>query len=246
MQKTDSKITRSSYDKSAEEYHNSLLNPETNFYHKQIEKPAMISFLKNIVRNKEVLDLGCGSGIFTKKIASWNSNVVGLDFSSKLINIAKRENPEIKFYIGNASKTPFKNSQFDIVTSSLMAHYFKNLRLLFKEVSRILKRKGIFVFSISHPLSGLLSETKIKGKKRMMIMPYFQNRKVVWEIFKESEVVDYQHTFETIINSLADSDFVIERVLEPKPPKESKRFNERAYKKTSNYPSFLIIKARKK
>ena len=238
--------TKNAYNKAAKQYHEHLRNPKTNFYHKYIEKQAMISILKSVVKNKDVLDLGCGSGVFTKKVYSMGTkSMVGLDISEGLINIAKKENPRIKFYIGNASKTPFKNSQFDLITSSLMIQYLKNLEPAFKEVSRILKKGGFFIFSISHPLVGLLSKIKIKNKKRMCIEPYFQNRRVVWEIADGAEVVDYQHTFESIIEPLVNSGFIIEKSIEPRPPKKSEKVNKEIFERTSNYPSVLIIKARK-
>ena len=244
--KKDLLQTKNAYNKAAEQYHKHLSDSKANFYHQHIEKPAMISILKTIVKNKDVLDLGCGSGVFTKKIRSMGTkSIVGLDLSNGLIDIAKRENPKIKFHVGNATKTHFKNSQFDVISSSLMIHYLKNLKPVFKEVSRILKKDGFFVFSISHPLIGLLKEIKVKGKKIMTIINYFQNRRVVWEVEKGAEVVDYQHTFESIIEPLNNSGFIIERALEPRPSKKSKRFNKKIFEKTSYYPSFLIIKAKK-
>ena len=80
------------YDKYSEKYHKDLLDSKTNFWHKIIEKPAMTSLLKILVKNKNVLDLGCGSGIYTKKIFSMNAkNVIGLDILENLIEIAKKE-----------------------------------------------------------------------------------------------------------------------------------------------------------
>lgn len=242
----DLDITKNSYNRSAEEYHKNISGKDTNFYHKYLEKPAMISFLKGILKNKNVLDLGCGSGVFTKKLNSFGvKSIVGFDLSKEMINIARRENPNIKFYVGNAKKTPFKNSQFDVVSSSLVAHYFKNLKLFFKEVSRILKKGGYFVFSISHPLIGIRKGVMINGKEEKILLPYFSNIEYRWEIADGSEVVNYQYTFESLVNSLNDVGFIVERVLEPRPPKQTKKLFKKEFERTYDYPSFLIVKARK-
>ena len=146
------KETKNTYDKFGKVYHKKRHNPKENFYNEYLEMPAISSLLKNIVKKKKVLDLGCGSGIFSKKLRSWGAKVTGIDLSKTLINIAQKENPEINFFVGNAEKTKFKNKEFDIVVSGLMLHYLKNLKKSFLEVSRILKNDGLFVFSMNHPV----------------------------------------------------------------------------------------------
>ena len=234
-------FTKKEYNKYGAEYHKELLNSKSGFWHKYLEKPAMTSLLKPIVKNKIVLDLGCGSGIYTKKLNSFGAQVKGLDLSKSLIEIAKKENSKINFFVGDAKKTPFDNSQFDIVSSSLMVHYFKKLVPLFKEVSRILKKKGIFVFSITHPINEVIT----KKDNLFKFTDYFHRRKYGWEMQSGMKVKNYHHTFEDIVNSLNDSGFIIERVLEKKPPLSSKKINLPAYKKAGICPSSLIIKAKK-
>ena len=173
------------------------------------------------------------------------NSVTGLDISGNLIEIAKKENPKIKFYVGNAAKSPFKNSQFNLVSSSLMVHYFKNLKPLFKEVSRILKKKGFFVFSMHHPIMEISGKLNVKGIKGSLLKPYFHNNKYLWTLHKKINLVSYHHTLENIINSLNDSGFVIERILEPKASEKTKKINKKMYYRTNLRPSFLIIKARK-
>ncbi|MDO8528463.1 MAG: methyltransferase domain-containing protein [Nanoarchaeota archaeon] len=235
------------YNKFAEQYHKDLLNSETNFWHKFVEKPAMMSLLKGNIKNKEVLDLGCGSGIFTKRLSSMGVDITGLDLSESLINIARRENPKIKFYVGNAKKTPFKKIQFDVITSSLMVHYVKDLNALFKEVSRILKKRGLFIFSMHHPVMEVTERLKINGKKSKIIQfnKYFHNNKYEWTLHKSANLISYHHTFENIVNSLNDSGFVVERLLETRAPKSSEKINKKVYDRTNMRPSFLVIKARK-
>lgn len=238
-------IIRDSYNKNSEYYHNGLKSKETNFWHKYVDKPAMTSLLKKEVKGKVVLDLGCGSGVYTMELASFGANVVGSDFSSGMIEIAKRENPNIKFYLENAKKTHFGNSKFDVVCSSLMVHYFKELKPLFKEVNRILKDKGTFIFSMHHPVMGVSSKLDVSGIKGSLLKPYFHNNKYKLTVHNKLKLIAYHYTFEDIINSLNDSGFVIERLLEPTPPKSSEKVNKEMYERAHLRPSFLVIKARK-
>jgi ubiquinone/menaquinone biosynthesis C-methylase UbiE len=238
---TDVEYTRNIYNKFSEEYHKHISNPE-NLWHHYIEKPVMVSILKKIVKNKKVLDLGCGSGTFTKKIYLMGAKVIGLDVSKKLIEIARKDNPKIKFYVGDAKKTPFKKSEFDVVSSSLMIHYFKELNPLFREVSKVLKKNVYFVFSMHHPVMEVSSKLK---RKESLLKPYFRNNKYNWILNEKMKMIAYHHTFEMIINSLNDTGFVVERLYETKSPKKIKKINKKIYEKATIRPSFLIIKARK-
>lgn len=257
------------YDKFGKDYHQRDKVLGRAFCKQFIVVPAMTFLIRDIVRNKKVLDLACGAGFFTRNLSSRGAEVIGLDFSKTLIEIACKENPRIKFCVGDARKTPFKNSQFDIISSNLMVHYIKNIKLLFNEVSRILKKRGLFIFSIHHPISQIFKKIEINGKQEFLLTPYFHSKKYTWNMLKGiemisydrtfkniisshvdvgikgMEMISYHHTFENTINCLNSAGFVIERLLEPKPPKRAEKYNKESYDRTSKYPSFCIIKARK-
>lgn len=246
---TDTKHTKKVYNKHAKMYHKRILSKD-NIWHKYIEKPAMTSLFKDEVKRKSVLDLGCGSGPYVKKLFSLGAKKVkGIDLSDELIKIAIRENPKAEFVVGDARKTPYKRTEFNLVVSSLMVHYFKDLKPLFREVARILKKNGLFVFSMHHPImevSGRL-KVKIKGVKGSLLRPYFHNKKYNWTLLDEKmKMIAYHHTFEMIVNSLNGSGFIIERILEPVAPEKVKKIRKSTYERTRKRPSILIVKARKK
>ncbi len=239
------KINKKIYNKFSKEYHKELLRE--NYWHRYIEKPAISSLLRDIVKNKKVLDLGCGSGIFSNEISTrWRAEVTGIDLSNGLIKIAEENYPKINFFVGNAQKTPFKDNSFDVITSSLMIHYFKNLRPLFKEVSRILKRRGIFVFSMHHPIKEVIHKLNIKRIKGSLFTSYFNNDKYIWTLHNRLTLVSYHHTFEAIIEALYETGFYIERLLEPVSLKAGKKKNKKMYERSINRPTFLVIRAVKR
>ena len=66
-------------------------------------------FLSLLPRGSRVLDVGCGGGIKTRYISDMGYEVIGIDFSEKMIEIARRENPGINFEvidIYNVDKVP--------------------------------------------------------------------------------------------------------------------------------------------
>ncbi|MGE6309578.1 class I SAM-dependent methyltransferase [Bacillus cereus] len=101
------------------------------------------------VQNKQVIDIGCGGGIYTKELALMGAkNVVGLDFSKEILQAAK-ENcnafPNISFIHGDAHNIPYPNESFDLVISRAVIHHLQDIPTFIREASRILKKDGILI-----------------------------------------------------------------------------------------------------
>ena len=236
--------SKDAYDKFASRYHK-MRGDKSNFWNQYIEAPAMEKLLKPIVNNKIVLDLGCGSGISTAKFVDWGANVIGSDISEEMIKIAREYLPNVQFDVADAEKTPYDKDTFNIVASSLTLHYLENLDFVMKEVARILKPQGVFVFSMNHPFFMNKKTVEYKGKKEYILKPYFHNDQYKWGMFdKKMVLVSYHHTFEDIFSNLKNNNFVVQNLLETRPIKEGKKLDPKGYEKTSKYPTFLVIKAK--
>jgi len=108
------------------------------------------------VKGKRTLEKGCGGGQCSIAFAKQGAMTTGIDISEEQIKfakkLAKKEKVEVKFYMGNIENLKqIKSKSQDIVFSSYALQYIKNLKKCFKEVYRVLKNKGIFVFSLDHP-----------------------------------------------------------------------------------------------
>lgn len=109
----------------------------------------------------QALDIGCGSGALTIKLAQRfaNAKVTGIDYwggsweysqkqceeNSRMEGVADRTD----FWHASASKLPFKNESFDLVVSNLTFHEVRdidNKMDALVEALRVLKRGGTFVF----------------------------------------------------------------------------------------------------
>src|SRR3989338_4551471 len=130
------------YDQLAVSYHDlrTKKNPNGWFYNELLEMPATLELLGN-VKGKKILDLGCGTGIYAKLLTKKGAKVKGFDISPKMIDIAKKENPNLDLKVGSANKIPF-NDKFDIVLASLVVHYLSNWDKLLKEVKGVLRQGG--------------------------------------------------------------------------------------------------------
>ena len=108
------------------------------------------NILKNFIGNnhKQVLELGCGTGIFTKEIVKTNNKIIAIDISKDLLAKAKKKvcSKNVTFKLEDAQKTSFKNNYFDYVIGSSVFHHL-NVDLAIKEIKRILKPGGKFIFT---------------------------------------------------------------------------------------------------
>jgi len=85
------------------------------------------------------LDVACGSGKLTAllaRIAGPSGRVVGLDFSTKMLEVARREFPAIEFREGDALNLPFDNAAFD---ASTIAFGLRNLADPVRGLSEMLR-----------------------------------------------------------------------------------------------------------
>lgn len=103
-----------------------------------------------------LLDLGCGSGIYSRPLAQRlnRGTVVGLDLSIPVLNYASSRAQakgleNILFIHGNALELPFPDNEFDAVICCATIHLFPipDLIRAVKEVSRVLKPGGRFMTS---------------------------------------------------------------------------------------------------
>lgn len=104
------------------------------------------------IKNKDILDIGCGFGWFElNAISRGVSNIVGIEISEQNLAIARKNiiNSKIKFVVGNAINLAFKSEKFDTLISwEVLEHIPENKEeLFFKEANRVLKRGGHFYLS---------------------------------------------------------------------------------------------------
>ncbi|MEK6951832.1 MAG: class I SAM-dependent methyltransferase [Nanoarchaeota archaeon] len=249
------------YDQIASKYLSERKNKKLFNYNNFIEIPNMIKFVGNI-KDKRILDLGCGFGDHAKKyIENGAKEVIGLDISKELIKMTKNRNIErTSFKVCDLNnKLPFPKDSFDIITSSLTISYIKNLDGLFREVSRVLKNNGLFIFSTGNPVFDSAIKRKVEGKyeyilgvkkisefKREIYGNYFDESLRETDLGKGKLVKLYPRTYETIIKMFLKNNFELVDYLDARPIKYSKKINPSKYELTSKMPTFCFFKLKLK
>lgn len=120
--------------------------------------PALASLL-DVQPDSHILDIACGNGLTSRKLAELGAQVTAFDFSSNLIEKAKvrlkDHTPRVNFHVIDATHEyqllSLGENKFDSALSNMALFDMANIETLFQVLPKLLKPKGIFVFSLTHP-----------------------------------------------------------------------------------------------
>ena len=215
------------------------------------EIPALFSMMPDL-KDKTILDLGCGFGEHCKMFVDQGAKkVVGIDISTKMLEIAKRDYSDDKILYLNMPMEDISclEDSFDVVVSSLALHYVEDFAGVAGDIHNLLNPEGIFIFSQEHPLvtshTGGSRWTKNEsGEKLHLNLANYGiegEREASWFV---DNIKIYHRTFSTIINTLIQKGFSIEQMIEPLPtPQLLESYPE--HKDLFHKPDFIIVKAKK-
>ncbi len=135
------------------EFHNKLHESgegrSQNKYYKALYNlfEDFLFYLEKKTPNKNVLDFGCGNGVYAEKVLKFNpSKITAIDISEKAIEIAKAKKLEkIDYIVENCENTKLDSNNFDIIYGSGILHHL-NLKKSLSEIERLLKKEGSLIF----------------------------------------------------------------------------------------------------
>jgi SAM-dependent methyltransferase len=109
------------------------------------------------VRGRRVLELGCGAAAGARWLAGQGAEVTGLDLSAGMLRqaarAARRSGVRVPLVQADALALPFRDAVFDVVCTAFGAVPFvADSAAVMREVARVLRPGGRWVFSITHPM----------------------------------------------------------------------------------------------
>lgn len=250
------------------DWYDSHLSTTDDNYHLKVIFPNLSRIFGDI-KGKNFVDLACGQGIFTEILSKDAANVVGIDISKELIAIAKKNqsinkngNKKIKNiaeYFVSPSDDLFmiKNVSADFVVCILAIQNIEKLEETIKEVSRVLKDSGSFIFVINHPTFrnprksswGYDEEENIQYRR---IDEYMSESNIKIDMTPGSKTdkkftVSFHRPLQLYIKTLSKNGFVITRLEEWISHKESKKGPKQIAENKSRkeIPLFMCIEAKK-
>lgn len=252
-------------DKTFAEYWNKRAGDEGEDYKKYVLDPLMFKLIGDL-KNKVILELGCGNGYLAKKFLQLSpQKIILMDISEHNINYAKQKIHDSKanFIVADAtSKWDISSNSIDVIYSNMMLNEVEDIKTPISESYRVLKTGGTFVFSVTHPAWDLytfaqeqagVASKKIKGlggyfrkgsAKFIMGIDSKTNPNLAKNYNVEFEVQHYQRTISDYFNLLVKGGFNVRAIHEPELTKELLKNNHRfiSYK---DHPIGLVFFALK-
>lgn len=98
----------------------------------------------DIVKDKRVLDLGCNNGYGTALLKPHCRSIIGVDVSEKAVEEARRLYGEkgVEFKVVDGKNLPFKDGDFDVVTSFQVIEHISDYESYLSEIKRVLSSGG--------------------------------------------------------------------------------------------------------
>jgi SAM-dependent methyltransferase len=235
------------YDSIADDYARGV---DSAPYNALYERPATLSLLPE-VRDLHILDAGCGSGWYTAQLFERGATVTAIDGSERMIAYARARLASAGFHEASddsprqrilfrthdlAEPLQFiADASVDGVLSPLVLHYLPDWRSTLREFARVLRPDGWLVLSTHHPATEAV---------RFETTQYFATEAVEdsWEWV--GKVRFHRRPLSEITESLADSGFIIERLVEALPVDEFRLLHPDSYQQILRHPAFLHIRAR--
>ncbi|RDW17673.1 class I SAM-dependent methyltransferase [Oceanobacillus chungangensis] len=218
-----------------------------------VEQPAIKSAISTL-KEKSILDLGCGTGHFAKYcIENGASKVMGVDISRNMIEQAKKENghEKIEYICTPIEDLELHNQKFELIISSLAIHYIEDYSKLIVKVRSLLNKNGEFIFSTEHPIVTARKEMNnwVKdgsGNKLHWALDDYQEEGKREEHWYIDGVIKYHRTISTLINTLIDNGFIVEKIIEPQSiPSGLEQMSKLELINEERRPSFIVIKSSK-
>ncbi len=128
------------FDKLSETAEYNVFTEESNL--KLLRRCLELSGLEERAR---IMDLGCGSGVFTFLLNELGFRCYGLDISAPLVAAARRKKTDLSFVAGDIELLPLRTESLDAILLSGVIHHFPSPLQCAREVFRVLKPNGVFV-----------------------------------------------------------------------------------------------------
>jgi SAM-dependent methyltransferase len=157
-----------------------LLEPEEKWDHNNHYYGFLLKQLPQTC--DRVLEIGCGSGAFSRRLAQRSCRVVAVDLSPNMIDVAKQRSEDydnIDFQVADIMKWEFRVNHFDAIVSLATVHHLPLERLLSKlsvalkpggklAILDLVQREGlkdIWLEAIAMPLNWIFNKFRNKGIK---------------------------------------------------------------------------------
>jgi ubiquinone/menaquinone biosynthesis C-methylase UbiE len=129
--------------------------------HDREQKRLVRRFLPPVEHGHRLLDVGCGTGHWSRFFAGLGLLVIGIDIAPEMVRAARSSTCSgCRFLVADAHELPFANDTFDVVTAMVVLEFAADPELALAEMSRCARSRG-------HLLIGALNEESPLNRQRV-------------------------------------------------------------------------------
>jgi SAM-dependent methyltransferase len=172
----DKELQRRHFDRIAEEF-----DTRYNVYKSKTgrlradRRACFFSESCRLTARSQVLELGCGTGEYTLRLASSGAKIFSVDISARMLEVARRKVrfSNVYFQLADIESLPFEDGSFDACLGNAVLHHL-DLNCAFKEIKRVLKGNGKIAFSEPNMLNPQVFLQKRSGIFKRLAGDFFK------------------------------------------------------------------------
>ena len=222
------RANRSWWDSDADDYHaahGDFLGDADFVWSPERLREADAQLLGPHVDGRAILEIGCGAAMCSRWLALKGAAPVACDVSAGMLRHARagaiRTGVDVPLVQADAQSLPFADQRFDIAFTAFGAVPFvQDSARVMREVARVLRPRGRWVFATTHPLRWSFPDDP--GPEGLVAtMPYWDRTPYVeYAESGEATYVEHHRTLSDRVREIAEAGFTLLDIVEPQWPSD--------------------------
>lgn len=142
--------TRAYYDEFSRRYEDRRGGRDPGGYHDLVDD-LEIEFLRRFAKGRDVLEVGCGTGLLLGRMAEFSRSARGVDLSPGMLEKARARGLDVRE--GSATSLPFPDASFDVSCSFKVLAHVRDIDKALAEMARVVRPGGTIVAEFYNPFS---------------------------------------------------------------------------------------------